>query len=72
MKFLQREFIGFKRILFGLRIKVKQKTFNLRALCSQTQSIVENRGNVIEEHKFIQDKNKIVLKKVILSYILVK
>lgn len=59
--------IGFKRNVFVVILKV------LCLLYSQTQCIIEKveyHINIIEEYKFIQNKN--LFKEVIISYILVK
>ncbi|MDR0676425.1 MAG: hypothetical protein LBF97_05250 [Elusimicrobiota bacterium] len=56
----QTEFIGYRRTLFGLRLKAKYKRFNFLAVGSQTQGIIEKkeyRGNITEEHKIIDDRN---------------
>ncbi len=58
----QTEFIGYKRILFGLRLKAKYDKFNILAIGSQTEGIVEKKefkGNTQEEHVIINEKDYI-------------
>lgn len=58
----QTEFIGYKRTLFGLRVKAAFNKFRLLAVGSQTEGIVEKkefRGNTQEEHILLNDRDYI-------------